>query len=131
MSLFDIFRTPECNSDYYDGNYCRACQNSGYADYAAVPCECCNGEPEIKRRALQKETLAMESIAIDIKRIADSLEVMAGAKTINEIRHNIVPGSEVELFDGSKAVQVYCNVQKEENSSLAKAPEEGQAPSPD
>lgn len=74
---------------------------------------------------------SLESLAIDIKRIADSLEVMAGAKTINEIRHNIVPGSEVELFDGSFAAQVYCNVQKEENSINSKTNEEGQAPDPD
>ena len=47
----------------------------------------------------------IEGISWDLKRIADTLEVIAGAKPIN----SIVPGSEVELFDGSKAVHVYCN----------------------
>ena len=57
-------------------------------------------------------THSIESLAIDVKRIADALEVLAGAKPINSIA-NIVPGSEVELFDGSFAAQVYCNTENE------------------
>lgn len=48
---------------------------------------------------------AVETATVALERIAAALEVIAGAKPIA----NIVPGSEVELFDGSKAVHVYCN----------------------
>jgi hypothetical protein len=29
--------------------FCKACDNSGYADYAAVPCEACGGEALLRR----------------------------------------------------------------------------------
>lgn len=70
----------------------------------------------------------LDAINGNLERIANALELMVGARALNSL--NIVPGSEVELFDGSKAVQVYCNGQKEEDSSLVKAPEEGKAPGP-
>lgn len=61
----------------------------------------------------------IESIAIDIKRIADSLEVLAGAKPINSI------GGFSCLTDFPPQFSlVPCNEEKED-SSLVKAPEEG------
>lgn len=57
----------------------------------------------------QELIYVVETATVALERIAAALEVIAGAKTVSEIHHNIVPGSEIELFDGSKAVQVYCN----------------------
>lgn len=56
----------------------------------------------------QELIYAVKTATVALERIAAALEVIAGAKPINSIA-NIVPGSEVELFDGSKAVHVYCN----------------------
>ena len=53
----------------------------------------------------QELIYVVETATVALERIAAALEVIAGAKPIN----SIVPGSEVELFDGSKAVHVYCN----------------------
>lgn len=89
----------------YNGLYCSSCNNSGYADYAAVPCESCHGEPLLKRGFYERAVVALEKIVSQQEEIIKRLDVIAGAKPIN----SIVPGSEVELFDGSKAVQVYCN----------------------
>ena len=104
-----FYECTRCKEQPYNGLYCTACGNSGYADYAAVPCESCHGEPLLKRGFYERAVISLEKIVSQQEEIIKRLDVIAGAKTVSEIHHNIVPGSEVELFDGSKAVQVYCN----------------------
>lgn len=103
-----MFRCKVCDEQPYDGNYCRSCNNSGYADYAAAPCDACNGEPLIRRRAKERSVVALERLVTIQEEISKKLDVLIGARTINSL-NNIVPSSEVELFDGSFSAQIYYN----------------------
>ena len=63
---------------------------------------------------------AVETATVALERIAAALEVIAGAKRINSIL--------TDRYDSIIPMVGFGNVQKEESSSLVKAPEEGQAP---